>query len=144
MGLTRKEAESLGLGHLFPTESKPLPSAPPPPSQLPDDGMNKWERLFHGLASCHYGPDGVYREPFKLRLAGRTYYTIDFFTPSDLHCWEIKGHMRDDAAVKIKVAAELHPYYNFVLVTRDAAGNWRCRYVTRTGISRDVWRPGWL
>jgi hypothetical protein len=58
------------------------------------------------------------REPVKLRLADLTYYAPDFRVitadgTEEYH--ETKGFMRDDANVKLKVAAELHPY-RFYLV----------------------------
>ena len=36
---------------------------------------------------------------------------------------EVKGHWTDDARVKIKVAAELYPYYRFSAVRR-VKGEW--------------------
>jgi hypothetical protein len=52
-------------------------------------------------------------ESEKLRLADRTFYTPDFMVMNkdkEIEFHEVKGFMRDDANVKIKVAAELHPY----------------------------------
>lgn len=51
--------------------------------------------------------------PEKFRLADRTFYTPDFRVvkpDGQVEFHEVKGFMRDDAAVKIKVAAEMHPY----------------------------------
>lgn len=148
MGLTRQQAERLGLGHLFPTESKPLPIAPPPaPTRAPSDGMNKLERAFWERASARFGGRHVHREGLTVRLAGRTRYTPDFFiVPDDAYryeLYEIKGFMRDDAAVKLKVAAEMYPCFSFYLVTREK-GRWACRQVTPRGISREVFTPEWL
>lgn len=64
-------------------------------------------------------------EPIKLRLAAKTFLTIDFFlmlASGDLEAHEVKGHLEDDAAVKLKVAAEMYPF-RFVLV-RAAGGGW--------------------
>lgn len=55
----------------------------------------------------------------KLRLADRTWYEPDFRVvgvDGTIEYHEVKGHWEDDARVKIKVAAELHPY-GFVAVT---------------------------
>ena len=145
MGLTRAQAEALGIGHLYPTESKRgVPAIVPlAASKASDDGMNKTEREFWERAKAS-GQD-VYRELFKLRLAGRTWYTIDFVTfDQRVTCWEIKGFMRDDAAVKLKVAAEMYTCFDFVLVTKHRKLGWQCRNVTRTGISREIWCPDWL
>ena len=51
--------------------------------------------------------------------------------------------MRDDASVKLKVAARLHPYFFFVLVTRRKQV-WECRTVTNRGIGPEIWCPYWL
>ena len=151
MGLTYQQAKDLGLAHLWPTESKAPPIVRPLVSAAPDDGMNKLERAFHELLKA--GDQGdVYREGITLRLAGRTRYTPDFVSvvlllglpPITLTCWEVKGGwFRDDAAVKLKVAAEMYPAFRFVLVTRPRRV-WQCRYVTSRGISRETWIPDWL
>lgn len=50
-------------------------------------------------------------EPMKLRLAGNTYYSPDFGVLAyRLEFHEVKGFWRDDARVKIKVAAEHFPF----------------------------------
>lgn len=52
-------------------------------------------------------------EPEKFRLADRTYYTPDFrvvYPDGLVEFVETKGFWQDDARVKIKVVAELHPY----------------------------------
>lgn len=146
MGLSYEDAVRCGIAHLWPTPSKvQLPAAAPPPSKAPVDGMNKLEKSFYDRAREAFGED-VYREPFKLRLAGRTWYTIDFLISCEgcrYDCYEIKGFMRDDAAVKLKVAADLYPCLNFSLVTRDKR-IWLVRRVTARGISREVFTPDWL
>ncbi len=69
-------------------------------------------------------------EAVKLRLADRTYYTPDWFVifPGHLEFRETKGFMRDDAAVKLKVAAEQFPWFRFVLV----------KYVKKQWITQEV------
>ena len=64
----------------------------------------------------------------RLRLAGRTWYTPDFLAVQHISAnehmpplfifVEIKGFMRDDAAVKLKVAAETYPCFQWLLVRR--------------------------
>lgn len=65
-------------------------------------------------------------EGIKLRLAEKTFLTVDFFlmlATGDLEAHEVKGsHLEDDAAVKLKVASALYPF-RFVLV-RAAGGSW--------------------
>lgn len=60
-------------------------------------------------------------EAIKLRLAKRTYITIDFdvwLPDGKLEFRECKGHMEDDAAVKLKVVAEMYPRHRFLLVRK--------------------------
>ena len=65
-------------------------------------------------------------EPEKLKLADATFYTPDFrvITESDyIEFHEVKGFWRDDARVKIKVAAKMHPY-QFIAVSKNKSGGW--------------------
>lgn len=58
-------------------------------------------------------------EPIKFRLAGRTFYTPDFMVVmgDEIQFHEIKGgYVEDDAAVKIKVAAQMYPEFQFQMV----------------------------
>lgn len=69
-------------------------------------------------------------ESIKLRLADKTWYKSDFLvvrkklvmTNSHEHqiacveLHEVKGFWEDDARVKIKVAAEMYPFFKFVAV----------------------------
>lgn len=70
----------------------------------------------------------------KLRLAEKTFYTPDFLVMNadlSIEVHETKGtskgkpFVEDDAAVKIKVAAELFPF-GFVMIWR-VAGEWKAR-----------------
>lgn len=145
IGLTYNQAKQLGLAHLWPSESKGPPIMPPAKSQAPDDGMNKLERDFYERARSVWG-DSVYREPVKLRLAGRTWYTPDFLvvhSNNALVVYEVKGFMRDDAAVKLKVAAAMYPFLHIFLVTRRKR-RWECRHVTTKGISSALHYESWL
>lgn len=63
-------------------------------------------------------------ESVKLRLADRTFYTPDFLVmlPDGLiEFHEVKGFWEDDARVKIKVAAEQHPF-KFVAIKSSKGG----------------------
>lgn len=65
-------------------------------------------------------------EPFNLRLGVRCYYTPDFLVlmpDGTIEVHEVKGFWRDDARVKIRVAAETHPWFRFVGVTRSKGGD---------------------
>lgn len=63
-------------------------------------------------------------EPEKLRLADSTYFIPDFRVikmDDTVEFHEVKGFWRDDARVKIKVAAEMHPYV-FKAVKKNKGG----------------------
>jgi hypothetical protein len=68
-------------------------------------------------------------EGLKLRLADNTFYTPDFAVMAAdcrMECHEVKGFWRDDARVKVKVAAAQFPF-RFVAVTKRAlkhGGGW--------------------
>lgn len=56
----------------------------------------------------------------KLKLAKNTTYTPDFWAIDHLgvlHAREVKGFWRDDARVKIKVAARMYPWVRFTAAT---------------------------
>lgn len=90
----------------------------------PFAGMNKTERTFAlGLeAERRAGSVIAWRfEAVTLKLAFDTRYTPDFYVlyPSgNVAFFEVKGFMRDDANVKIKVAARLFPEFTFILVQK--------------------------
>ena len=86
------------------------------------------------LTLAQYEPEDAvakwYYESFKLRLAGkRTWYTPDFMVirnEGQVELHEVKGSfVRDDAAVKLKVAASTYPEFRFVLATRPKR-TWVC------------------
>ena len=67
-------------------------------------------------------------EAIKLRLADMTHYTPDYvvmLSTGEIEVHEVKGFWRDDARVKIKVAAEMYPF-RFIAVNqrpkRDGGG----------------------
>jgi hypothetical protein len=72
-------------------------------------------------------------EPWKLRLADNTWYTPDFIVidkNSRVEAHEVKAEWssgktgwREDARVKIKCAAEMHPM-RFLAVTERKDGSW--------------------
>lgn len=81
--------------------------------------MNGLERAWSrrlDAAGQHWHFDSV-----KLRLADRTFYTPDFLVlcaDLTLQFHEVKGHWEDDARVKVKVAAEQYPEFQFLAVQR--------------------------
>lgn len=80
-------------------------------------------------------------ESYKLRLADRTWYTPDFVVQCldgtiELHEVKATGRdgkllIEDDAAVKIKVAADQYPEFEFLLAGRNTKG-WNIKPVRKT------------
>jgi hypothetical protein len=65
-------------------------------------------------------------EAVKLRLAPKTFLTVDFFlmlANGDLEAHEVKGFMEEDARVKLKVAAALYPFTFKLVRLVDRAWN---------------------
>ncbi len=98
-------------------------------------GMNKLESAYAALLTARQRAREMARwdyEPVKLRLADATFYTPDFrvVTLTGHHEFhETKGaHVWDDALVKLKVAAEMHPY-EFFLCTRPKGQGWSIKRV---------------
>lgn len=87
-------------------------------------GMNKTEAEYAGILEMKKRAGVILwycYEGIKLKLADNTSYTPDFIVMTqdmELECHEVKGFMRDDAAVKLKVAASLFPF-RFILVRRE-------------------------
>ncbi|MGC9261832.1 MAG: DUF1064 domain-containing protein [Phycisphaerae bacterium] len=87
--------------------------------------MNRWESQYagelellkHAGVISHWG-----FETIKLRLAKKTWYTPDFFVIREgrMEFHEVKGFWRDDARVKVKVAAENCRWATFVIVTKES------------------------
>ena len=91
--------------------------------------MNKMEAEYAGILDVRRQAGevaGYWFESLKLRLADRTWYSIDFLVmlaDGSLEVHEVKGFMEDDAAAKLKVAASQYPLFPFILVTRRG-GKW--------------------
>lgn len=95
--------------------------------RLPAGTMNKTEAAYAAYLETlkHAGEVLWYKfEGLKLRLADTTFYTPDFCVlPSTgvLEIAEIKGFWRDDARVKIKVAASIYPF-RFIAIKKIKDG----------------------
>lgn len=93
-------------------------------------GPNKTEREFEAHLRAEYPGREIHVQAVTLVLANGVRFTPDLFTPTLADgptFWETKGHMRDDASVKIKVAARLHPWAKFYLATKrpkKKGGGW--------------------
>lgn len=115
--------------------SKQLYPAPKPMlRQQQGEKLNRTEReFFNYLKSC-FPNNPVRAQAIKLVIANGVTYTPDFVVTQDgrTHFYETKGFMRDDAAVKIKVAAHAFPEFGFTLVkkiSKSAGGGWQMQEV---------------
>lgn len=99
------------------------------------DQMNKTEAAYAYELELRRlaGEIAWYRfEAIKLRLAAKTFYTPDFLVvlaDGEVQFHEVKGFWRDDARVKIKVAAEQFPFA-FIAI-RKTKGGWETEYFGR-------------
>lgn len=89
-------------------------------------GLNKTEQAFHDYLVSKFPDRKVLSQSLTLRLANGCRYTPDeitFCPKTQKTCaYEIKGFARDDAVVKLKVAASIFPWITFFLVTKTKAG----------------------
>jgi hypothetical protein len=104
-------------------------NAPSRPRHTPGE-MNKTEAAYEIQLKCEKlaGVIVWYAfESIKLRLAGRTWYTPDFtviYADGRIGFREVKGFLREDASVKWKVAAEMFPFAEFIMIRRKSTGTW--------------------
>ena len=94
--------------------------------------MNKTEAVYEGLLRIRQIEGAVLwyaYEAITFKLAKDTRYTPDFVVmlqDGSFECHEVKGFWRDDAKVKIKVAAAMFPI-KFIAVKalpKKAGGGW--------------------
>lgn len=91
--------------------------------------LNKTERAFLShLRSSDYDWVGV--QNLTLKLADDCRLTPDFSSLKNgvLTLWDVKGFQREDALIKMKVAARAFPFFKFIIVSRDG-GSWKERLV---------------
>lgn len=86
--------------------------------------LNKTEQAYLNYIRC-LGFAWIGVQNLTLKLADDTRYTPDFVTVDvngHLDCREVKGFFRDDAKVKIKVAARMFPWITFQVVRKTDKG----------------------
>ncbi len=94
----------------------------------PRGGMNRTERDYatHLEALKLAGQiDWFGFESLKFKLADRCYYLPDFVLMThdgELQLHEVKGHLEDDAAVKLRVMAREYWMFRLFIVRRKGAG----------------------
>lgn len=88
--------------------------------------LNKTERAYLQYLRTGCGAAWIGIQNITLKLADDTRYTPDFFfidcSGSELHAREVKGFWRDDAKVKIKVAARLFSWIRFTVAVKTKTG----------------------
>jgi len=94
-----------------------------------DDRMNKTEAAYAENLEAKKRAGVIVDwkfEAVKFRLADRTFYTPDFFVinPDTIELIEVKGFWRDDARVKIKVARQMFPWFEWTAV-QAYKGGWK-------------------
>lgn len=95
------------------------------------EGMNKLEAKYAAHLQLLQQAGEIHSfcfERHNLKLADRTYYKPDFevmLPDGTIEFHEVKGFMRDDANVKLKVAANQFPQYVFRLVQWDRKTGWK-------------------
>lgn len=120
----RGVAESLARSQGVPVPSRARAARQPP-------AMNGLERAYAERLELlrSAGEIRTWRfEAVKLRLGRHCHYTPDFVVVTaadvvELH--EVKGHWEDDARVKIRVAAELYPWWRFLAITGKKGQDWQ-------------------
>ncbi len=120
------------LANMCPTE---------PPDSLPEKPRyrSKWEREFHEILKARFKT--VEHEPLRLKIGRKAYYKPDFLVvggfdaaeeaprrPVNIIFYEVKGHWREAARVRIKVAASKYPWARFIAVVKQKkkdGGGWK-------------------
>lgn len=102
-------------------------------------GANKWEQEFGEVLRQQQQTIGLIAwyqfEALRFRLADGAYYKPDFValtTTGSLIAYEVKGMWREAARVRIKVAADRHPF-KFVAVRKKLVregGGWEYEWFT--------------
>lgn len=99
--------------------------------------LNKTETAWRDYLRTQHPTDTIHEQGITLQLGNGVRYTPDFIVicPAGLAtegvcvaAYEVKGFMRDDAAVKLKVAASLYPWIAFTLVSRKG-GTWNTQEI---------------
>jgi hypothetical protein len=99
------------------------------PDRPKDRYKNKWERMYAQRLGILLHAQAITwwdYECLKLRLADATFWTPDFAveTRGRLEVHEVKGHWREDARIKVKLAAKLFPWLP-IHILRPVNGEFR-------------------
>lgn len=92
-----------------------------------EERLNKTEAAFLAYLRAEKRWAFIGIQNVTLKLADDTRYTPDFVCVGhggEIVAFETKGFWRDDARVKIKVAARLFPFLQFTAVSRTKGSSW--------------------
>ena len=87
-------------------------------------GMNSLERAYAENLEMRRLAGEIHSwrfEPIRFRLADGAWYKPDFLVVGKagfVHLHEVKGHWREAAKVRIKVAADLNPEFKFTAIQK--------------------------
>lgn len=101
--------------------------------KISEAAMNQTEEAFSLLLEKAKAAGEIrnwHFEPVTLKVAPNTRYRPDFLAVLPNGHWqffEIKGYLRDDAAVKFKTAAERYPELSFMMIRREKK-EWKTIY----------------
>jgi len=101
------------------TSSTPHKTAVAIAQTTDEEKLNKTERGWLGVLRTRPEIVHIGIQDHTLKLADNCRYTPDFMSldaDGQVTFWEVKGFFRDDAKVKVKVAARKFPFYRFVVV----------------------------
>ena len=93
--------------------------------------LNKLERAWLVRLRAEFGAENVGVQNLTFKLADRCRFTPDMVIRDGqrIIADDVKGFQREDALVKIKVAARLFTWCTFRIVTRDRSGAWTVKTV---------------
>ncbi|MDF3059341.1 MAG: hypothetical protein K0R17_3556 [Rariglobus sp.] len=112
---------------VVPTEPAPILAKVSVLANTDEEKLNKTEAAFLAFLRGEKRWAYIGVQTFTLKLADDTRYTPDFICVGhggEFVAFETKGFWRDDARVKIKVAARQFPFLQFTAVTRTKGGGW--------------------
>lgn len=92
---------------------------------------SKWEQTYARLLDARVAAGEIhdwYYEPFRIPLAPKTTYLPDFMIvhlDGSIEFVEVKGRRYDDAIAKYKIAAHMHPWAAWTMVSKEKDGSWK-------------------
>lgn len=86
--------------------------------------LNKTERAYYDYVRSNPNTDWIGVQNMTFKLADDTRFTPDFnvLCGQWMQCVDVKGFQREDALIKIKVAARMFPWATFVIVKKTKDG----------------------